>query len=183
VVERRAYHKPTTDELEERTEYVRTLLLQRHPTSVIKRLVRQRYRDLAARTIQNYIARARQLLLIDVHRAKVDQRALSLATYESIIAKSRASDVAIIKAQERIDKLLGLEERIPDDPRYLLEQLGIRPEEIAALPETELSPEPVALQGPVAGPGPVRPGPDPLCGTDPAGAVVAEAVPDRPGAA
>src|SRR5262249_2759293 len=125
---------PTRDESAERIEYVRSLLIQHHPPSVIKRMVRTKYRDLSTRTILVYMSRARDLILVQAREEKLFQRALSLGPYEPVIRENQADPLARIKAQERIDKLLGLEEKSPKAPTALLERLGIRPDEIANPP-------------------------------------------------
>jgi hypothetical protein len=173
--------QPTKEELADRIEYARQLLASGRLKSQIKRALRKQYGDLDHRTIERYLARAREQILLAIHAEKVHQRAYAFALYCSVLADPKASVRDRIAAQERIDKLLGLEEKAPDDPTHLLEKLGIDPAEVRPVAPGDVPPEPVAIQGPVVGPGPVLAGPDPLRGTDPAGAVVVEAGPDRPG--
>src|SRR5262245_28000438 len=103
-------NRPTYAVMEERVELVRTLLLRRVSKSTIKKVMREKYReDFSARTIEDYIARARQIIAENIGRGRQSMRAESLATYEAVIASPESNPFAKIKAQERINKLMTLE--------------------------------------------------------------------------
>jgi hypothetical protein len=122
--------KPTTDEIGERIELCRSMLIRRVPKTTIKKAFRQRFgAELSANTIEGYLGRAREALIIDLTRGKQAFRADSLALYESILADSKAAVRDKIKAQERIDKLLGLEDKSNQPPLEVV--LGQLPPAIA----------------------------------------------------
>jgi hypothetical protein len=105
-----AQTKPTTEEYQDRIEFVRSLLVRRVPKHTIKKLVRLQFAvDLRHEPIERYITRAREQILLDLDRGRDEFRSESKALYESILADTKAKHGDRIKAQERIDKLLGLE--------------------------------------------------------------------------
>ena len=123
--------KPTTDEIAERIELCRSMLLRRVPKSTIKRAFRQRFgADIDHGTIERYLTRAREAMLIDLTRGKQALRADSLAFYESILADSKAPCRDKVRAQERIDKLMGLEDKSNQPPLEVV--LGQLPPAIAS---------------------------------------------------
>jgi hypothetical protein len=99
---------PTDDEVEERVEFARGLLARHNRKSTVKRLMREKFGEMDARTIERYLSRARRRMLADIGRGRDDLRAESKAMYSSIISDNSANHFARLKAQERIDKLLGL---------------------------------------------------------------------------
>jgi hypothetical protein len=122
--------KPTTDEVAERIELCRSMLLRRVPKSTIKKAFRQRFgTELSANTIEGYLGRAREAMLIDLTRGKQALRADSLAFYESILADPNAPYRDKVRAQERIDKLMGLEDKSNQPPLEVV--LGQLPPAIA----------------------------------------------------
>jgi hypothetical protein len=98
-----------TEELEERIDFAYKLLCRRLYKSDIKRALKQRY-SMPARTCEDYIARARERIVAETGESKPEHRAKSLAFYESVLADPEEKAADRIRAQERIDKLLGLEE-------------------------------------------------------------------------
>lgn len=122
--------KPTNDEIAERIELCRSMLLRRVPKSTIKRAFRQRFgADIDHGTIERYLTRAREVMLTDLTRGRQTQRANSLALYESVLADPAVTVRDKVKAQERIDKLLGLEDKSNQPPLEVL--LGQLPTTIA----------------------------------------------------
>jgi hypothetical protein len=122
--------RPTVDELAERTELCRSMLQRRVPKGTIKRAVRQRFgADIDHATIERYLTRAREALLTDLTRGRQTHRADALGFYESVLADSKAAFRDKIKAQERIDKLLGLEDKSNQPPLEVV--LGQLPPAIA----------------------------------------------------
>ena len=101
--------RPTSAEITERIEFCRALLLKRQPKSTIKRLFRQRFGDVTARTIEDYLSRAREAILADVEATRQNLRDMQLASYESFVANPKVIDRDKLRALERIDKLMGLE--------------------------------------------------------------------------
>lgn len=74
----------------------------------IKALLRQQF-ALSARSCERVLARARERILERTGKPKDEHRMDSLMFYDSIIRDSAAQIRYKILAQERIDKLLGLE--------------------------------------------------------------------------
>lgn len=102
--------RPTNDEQAERIEFCRERLLRHLPKFSMKKQFRERFgEEIAANTFEGYLGRARQQLLAELARTKEDMRASSLAFYQSVIGDDTTVRKDQIKAQERIDKLLGLE--------------------------------------------------------------------------
>jgi hypothetical protein len=86
------------------------MLLRRVPKSTIKRAFRTRF-EISANTIEGYLGRAREAMLIDHSRGRLTHRAGSLAFCKSVLADAKVSVRDKVRAQERIDKLLGLEDK------------------------------------------------------------------------
>jgi hypothetical protein len=61
---------------------------------------------------RGYVKEARELLMQDLLRSKEEHRCDALAFYRSVILDPNASTVDKIRARERIDKLLGLEQPV-----------------------------------------------------------------------
>jgi hypothetical protein len=109
--------KPSVEEVAERIELCRSMLLRRVPKATIKKAFRQRFgQDIDHGTIERYLTRAREAMLVDLTRGRQNHRAGSLAFYESVLADHNASLRDKVKAQERIDKLLGLEDKSNQPP-------------------------------------------------------------------
>lgn len=110
---RRKGERPTDDEYAERVDYAYALLARRKRPSEIKRRMRAKWPGMPARTIQNYLARAREQIQANAAQGRAVLRADSLALYESGIDDDKVPFRDKVKAQERIDKLLGLEVQLP----------------------------------------------------------------------
>jgi hypothetical protein len=122
--------RPTTDEIAERIELCRSLLLRRVPKGTIKKAFRQRFgADADHGTIERYLTRAREDMLADLTRGRQTHRAGALAFYESILADPAVAARDKVRAQERIDKLLGLEDKSNQPPLEVV--LGQLPAPIA----------------------------------------------------
>ncbi len=125
-----AGRKPTTEEIAERIELCRSLLLRRVPKATIKKAFRQRFgAGIDHGTVERYLTRAREAMLADLTRRRQTHRAGALAFYESVLADHTASVRHKVKAQERIDKLLGLEDKSNQPPLEVV--LGQLPAPIA----------------------------------------------------
>jgi len=96
------------DEIEGRIVVTVALLAQGVRKSQIKRILASKF-SVSARTCENYLARAREQLLEEVREERDEQRSLSLALYRSIISNPNSTMKDKILAQQRIDRLLGLE--------------------------------------------------------------------------
>jgi hypothetical protein len=109
--------RPSVEEIAERIELCRSLLLRRVAKATIKKAFRQRFgTDIDHATIERYLTRAREAMLSDLTRGRQNHRAGALAFYESIFDDHTASVRDKVKAQERIDKLLGLEDKSNQPP-------------------------------------------------------------------
>lgn len=100
--------KPTREEHAERIDTCRLLLTARQPKHAIKRAMTERY-GIGARTCERYLSRARAILLKELDGTPDGHKADAYLFYSSIISDKNESSRDRIKAQERIDKLLGLE--------------------------------------------------------------------------
>src|SRR4051812_43598463 len=122
--------KPTTEEIAERIELCRSMLLRRVPKSTIKKAFRQRFgADIDHGTVERYLTRAREAMLADLTRGRQTHRAGALAFYESVLADPAAAVRDKVKAQERIDRLLGLEDKSNRPPLEVV--LGQLPAPVA----------------------------------------------------
>jgi hypothetical protein len=95
----------------EAVELARTMLVKREHKHAIKAALRRLLGPTAPRTCERLLARARALILENIGRGKLYLRALSLAGYEMAVADPDASVRDRIKALERVDRLMGLEDR------------------------------------------------------------------------
>jgi hypothetical protein len=103
-----AYRRPSPDEVEDRTLMVRRLLAQGQYDGQIKKVVAAHYK-ISPRTVERYLRRARDEMLAETGQDKSQLRAEGYGFYREMRANGKASDKDRLKAQERIDKLLGLE--------------------------------------------------------------------------
>lgn len=102
------YVKPTQEEIEKRIDICVQYLGRKTPKSVIKQRLNVLY-GVGPRTVEAYLSRARKKIMQAVGRTRADLVADSVATYTAIIADPDTSASDRIRAQERIDKVLGLE--------------------------------------------------------------------------
>lgn len=103
--------RPDRDQLQERIEFTFFLLCRRLYKGDIKRILAKKY-SVCPRTCEDYIARARATLLTESGKTQEEHRLESLRFYESIIAGDGLGESTLrdrLHAQERIDKLFGLE--------------------------------------------------------------------------
>lgn len=97
------------EELDVRIDFVGSLLARAYRNSEIKAEFRKRFGTYTGRTIDRYVSRAKRKAL---HASKIpreDWVARSLSTYNDIIRDPKAPHAAKVKAQERIDTVLGLD--------------------------------------------------------------------------
>jgi hypothetical protein len=103
----------TTEKAQERTEFVQGLLAENLPTGEIKRLFRAKYGDHSHTTILRYLSRAREENLKVVQTPRTQAVANSYNFYLSVIGNRYNKTKDRIDACTRIDKLLGLELKLP----------------------------------------------------------------------
>jgi hypothetical protein len=108
--ESRPISKPTAEQIAERVEYVARLLRGQLPKYRIRELFRARYGShVHWRTVDNYVVRAREAIRREEGIDPKREKQSSLDVYRSIVSDPEATRREKILAQERIDKLLGLE--------------------------------------------------------------------------
>lgn len=67
-------------------------------------------------SIERILSRAREALATRINKSRADHRGEAYALYDSILNDPHASIKDKLYAQERIDKLLGLEVKVADSP-------------------------------------------------------------------
>lgn len=105
----RARTKPTQDEIEERTEFVMELEAQYMHEGQIKRMFREKYGDVHYTTILDYIQRARARFKQSANVKPSDVAERAMAFYQAVIRDPCSTVTERIKAQERMDKIFGIE--------------------------------------------------------------------------
>lgn len=105
--QRKPFKKATAEQIEKRVDFVE----QQIETGIrrraeLHRIVGKKF-NVNWRTVDDYFGRARARLLERLRQTKEEFRSQSLATYNHILKNGTMREKAI--AQERIDKLLGLE--------------------------------------------------------------------------
>lgn len=105
----RARTKPTQDEIEERTEFVMELEAQYMHEGQIKRMFREKYGYASHVTINDYRLRARARFKQSANVKPSDVSERALAFYQSVIRDPCSTVTERIKAQERMDKIFGIE--------------------------------------------------------------------------
>ena len=113
--------RATSAMAEERTQVIADLLAQHANKHHIKRLVKQMHKrelengvakplwDVGWRQIEDYIARAREVLFRETDKTRAQARRESIAYYENFIATGKGTPRDRILAQERLDKIYGVE--------------------------------------------------------------------------
>ena len=97
------------DEIDERIEYVMELEAQALLPGQIKRAFREKYGDVSHATINEYRLRARERVQ-NAHTEKLQDLAKkAISRYEAIIRDPTSDPNSRIRAQERIDKIWGVE--------------------------------------------------------------------------
>lgn len=92
---------------EDRVNFVAKLWSRGWSKSAIKGAVNKKFGEVAPRTVEDYLADAKVMLLADADVTEEELKAESLACYRGL--KRSKSEFVVAKAQERIDKLYGLE--------------------------------------------------------------------------
>jgi hypothetical protein len=103
----------TTEEMLERVGFVQELLAAGRRTSYIKQALRDRYGHLGHRQCGVYIARAREANLKALATPRSEAVADSYNFYLSVIADAKNSAKDRLQAGLLIDKLLGLQLKLP----------------------------------------------------------------------
>lgn len=106
---RRKYHRAPPEEREERVQMVCGLLTRGVQKSLIKSAFRGKYGDISPRHMEVYISEARSRLREQVGVPVEELRGAAYALYCSVLQNEKATINQKLLAQERIDKLLGLE--------------------------------------------------------------------------
>ena len=101
--------RPTRKEHDERVAVCADMLARGFRNGAIKRRVAAFY-DISPRTVERYLRRARDRLVEELEEGGRDEhRARSLDQYRMLLRDDGTTPVIRLKAQERIDKILGLE--------------------------------------------------------------------------
>lgn len=108
MAEKKPYTRPTRQQQQDQIELTRKLIAQGQSKGDIKRALYAAY-NVSPRTVERYLARAREFLLAESQRPQPEHRSESLAFYHQILTDKDATPIVKLKARERIDKLLALE--------------------------------------------------------------------------
>lgn len=109
---KKPYCKPTNEEITERVHYVLDMLAGGRYKHEIVRTCKDRY-DVSTRTVEQYLSRARSLMVEKTEKPRDEWRFEQLRRYLEIGEDKSHSAVARVRALERIDKILGLEIHMP----------------------------------------------------------------------
>ncbi len=94
--------------VQQRVELVRQMLLMRYSKAEIKQSISRKY-GIKHRMVNRYVRRAQDIMLAESRQDRSDHVAEAYGFYLAITKNKEASDRDRLRAQERIDKLLGLE--------------------------------------------------------------------------
>lgn len=105
---------PSNKKREEFIEFTALLVGKDLPKSQIKRHIKEKFqkdlgKTVSARTCEDYIARAKELLVEWSERPVKDHFVEAVAFYKSVIQEPGSSRDQKMRARERIDNLYGLE--------------------------------------------------------------------------
>lgn len=100
---------PTKDEVEDRIEYIMELEAQALLPGQIKRAFREKFGDVHHITINEYRLRARARLSESIRAKREELVERAVSRYEGIFRDPASDNNARIRAQERIDKIWGIE--------------------------------------------------------------------------
>ena len=133
-------NRPTQEEFRERVQLVKQLLASGYRRWEIKKHICEKFLGIKVRVVEHYISHARAILLDETGKPKAILRGESYGVYLSAIKAPDCEWRDKIRAQEAIDRLLGLCEpvhsrqevtgpnggpvqlvAIPDDPKRLTE--------------------------------------------------------------
>ena len=107
----------TREIMQERVALAAELLARHAFTHQINDAFRKKYADnMPSRTIAEYVMRARKAYFDRSKMSKDDAIAESLATYTSVIRSAKSTNAERLRAQELIDRLLGL--RAPEQKEF-----------------------------------------------------------------
>ena len=106
---RKPYVKPTQADIDERVEYVLEMMIAGKAKGVIVKTGKEKW-DVSTRTIESYISRAQGKMVEASNKPKEVLRKEAISVYQAIIDNKESRAIDVIKAQERIDKLHGLEQ-------------------------------------------------------------------------
>lgn len=104
---RKVGRRPTKQEQEERQALCNDLLHKGLRASQIKRLCADRW-GVDSRSVEAYLSRARAALVAEIGEDKAGLRANAYAVYRGVVADVSQPAVVRLRAQENIDRLLGL---------------------------------------------------------------------------
>ena len=96
------------DEYDSRIEYALDLLIKHYRKSDIKKKLKEAY-SVTARTAENYIARARVLMLARASDEQEFERSRSIKYWESVISNDDAPITEKRHARARLDKIFGVD--------------------------------------------------------------------------
>ena len=99
--------KPTKASMEQRISFTANLLVQGLYKHQIKEALRKEF-GVSPRTMETYLARAREILKEEASLSREQMRAESYARCLSVMQKQEARPQDILRAQERIDSVFGL---------------------------------------------------------------------------
>lgn len=97
------------DEIDERIEFVMELEAQALLPGQIKKAFRAKYGDTPHQTIADYVSRARARVQESYVEKRDELAKRAISRYEAIIRDPTSDTNARIRAQERIDKIWGVE--------------------------------------------------------------------------
>jgi hypothetical protein len=118
---KRPYQKGTREQIELRIQTVADLLAQHAKRTQVIRSIRELHKkeiedkiaepmwNLGWRQIDEYIARAREVLMADTNKTRAQARRESISFYENFISQGHGTPRDRIVAQERLDKVYGVE--------------------------------------------------------------------------
>lgn len=104
-------NKPTQKDYLTRIRLVADMLARGYRKADIKTICRKKF-GVGYRTVENYIRRAKGFLLKELSTTREDQKARALDLYRGVLRDS-SGNITVrerLLAQQRIDKILGLEE-------------------------------------------------------------------------
>ena len=105
----RPKRRATIIEKHERIQFVCDMLARGNQKSVIKSAFRVKYGAIGAKQLEWYLTQAKKELRESIGVPPDDLRGASFAVYCSVLQNPNATPREKILAQERIDRLLGLE--------------------------------------------------------------------------
>ncbi len=110
--------KPTAEAIQKRINEVADLICEGYKSSEIAEKMHKRY-HVASRTTENYLSRAKVLILTEVGRPKDEHRAESFAYFQNMSHDKDAPANVRLRARELIGNLLGL-----DAPKHVRTELS-----------------------------------------------------------